>query len=54
LLDFFKGTVAGAGNTAFSTLKAQAISQSMKMLEPLSKEEVKRWLQYWKKEFLAY
>ncbi|KAJ7360799.1 putative aminoadipate reductase [Mycena albidolilacea] len=53
LLDFFKAAVAGAGNTAFSTLKAQAISQSMKMLEPLGEDDVKHWMHYWKKEFLA-
>jgi hypothetical protein len=53
LLDFFKAVVAGAGNTAFSTLKAQAISQSMKMLEPLDEDDVKHWMHYWKKEFLA-
>ncbi|KAJ7360820.1 putative aminoadipate reductase [Mycena albidolilacea] len=53
LLDFFKAAVAGAGNTAFSTLKAQAISQSMKTLEPLDEDDVKHWMHYWKKEFLA-
>ncbi|KAJ7360798.1 hypothetical protein DFH08DRAFT_951448 [Mycena albidolilacea] len=32
LLDFFKGAVAGAGTTAFSTLKAQAIKVSLTSL----------------------
>jgi hypothetical protein len=40
-------------NTAFSTLKAQVISQSMKMLEPLGEDDVKNWMHYWKKEFPA-
>ncbi|KAJ7718234.1 putative aminoadipate reductase [Mycena metata] len=54
LLDFFKAAVAGAGNIQFSTEKAQAISESMRLLKPLRDEDVKRWMQYWReKEFLA-
>ncbi|KAJ7886913.1 hypothetical protein B0H13DRAFT_1627705 [Mycena leptocephala] len=54
LLDFFKAAVAGAGNIEFSTSKAQALSESMKLLNPLSGEEAKKWMQYWReKEFIA-
>ena len=54
LLDFFKGVVAGAGNMKFSTFKAQALCQSMKLLNPLRGEDAKRWMQYWReKEFIA-
>ncbi|KAJ7718257.1 putative aminoadipate reductase [Mycena metata] len=54
LLDFFRAAVAGAGNIQFSTEKAQAMSESMRLLKPLSDEDVKRWMQYWReKEFLA-
>ncbi|KAF8215632.1 putative nonribosomal peptide synthetase [Mycena galopus ATCC 62051] len=52
LLDFFKAAVAGAGNIAFSTSKAQTLSDSMKLLEPLREEDAKQWMHYWK-EFLA-
>ncbi|KAJ6457244.1 putative aminoadipate reductase [Mycena sanguinolenta] len=52
LLDFFKATVSGTGNIDFSTSKAQTVSESMRLLEPLRAEDAKRWMQYWK-EFLA-
>jgi hypothetical protein len=53
LLDFFKAAVAGKGTAEFSTLKAQAISESMKLLKPLTEDDAKHWMAYWKKEFLA-
>ncbi|KAJ6578491.1 acetyl-CoA synthetase-like protein [Mycena capillaripes] len=53
LLDFFKAAVAGKGTAEFSTLKAQAISESMKLLKPLTEDDAKQWMTYWKKEFLA-
>ena len=53
LLDFFKAAVAGAGSVDFSTLKAQALSESMKLLKPLSEDNAKQWMDYWKQEFLA-
>ncbi|KAJ7236073.1 acetyl-CoA synthetase-like protein [Mycena haematopus] len=52
LLDFFKAAVAGARNISFSTSKAQTVSESMRLLEPLSVEDANQWMQYWK-EFLA-
>ncbi|KAJ6594686.1 acetyl-CoA synthetase-like protein [Mycena capillaripes] len=53
LLDFFKAARAGAGNTQFSTLKAEAMSDSMKLLNPLSANDAKQWIDYWKaKEFI--
>ncbi|KAJ7236051.1 acetyl-CoA synthetase-like protein [Mycena haematopus] len=52
LLDFFKAALCGAGNLNFSTSKAQAVSQFMRLLEPLRDEDVKRWMRYWN-EFLA-
>jgi hypothetical protein len=52
LLDFFKGFVAREGNIEFSTSKAQALSESMK-LNPLSEDDATKWMQYWReKEFL--
>ncbi|KAJ7656957.1 putative aminoadipate reductase [Mycena polygramma] len=54
LLDFFQAVVAGAGNTEFSTLKAQAISEAMKSLKQLTEEDAKRWMHYWRqKQFIA-
>ncbi|KAF7347140.1 Acetyl-CoA synthetase-like protein [Mycena venus] len=53
LLDFFKGALAGAGNVNFSTLKAQALSKSMRLLRPLVEEDAKQWMHYWKKDFLV-
>ncbi|KAF7347147.1 Acetyl-CoA synthetase-like protein [Mycena venus] len=52
LLDFFKGALAGAANVDFSTLKAQGLSKSMRLLRPLVEDDAKRWMNYWK-EFLA-
>ncbi|KAJ7045248.1 putative aminoadipate reductase [Mycena alexandri] len=53
LLDFFRATVAGAGNIEFSTEKAQTMSESMRLLKPTSDADVQRWMQYWReKEFL--
>ncbi|KAF8215565.1 acetyl-CoA synthetase-like protein [Mycena galopus ATCC 62051] len=52
LLDFFKTVVAGAGNVQFSTSKAQSMSDSMKLLEPLRQEDAKQWMQYWQKKEL--
>ncbi|KAJ7045274.1 putative aminoadipate reductase [Mycena alexandri] len=53
LLDFFRAAVAGAGNIEFSTEKAQTMSESMRLLKPLSDADVQRWMQYWReKEFI--
>ncbi|KAF7341009.1 Acetyl-CoA synthetase-like protein [Mycena sanguinolenta] len=52
LLDFFKAAVAGTGNINFSTSKAQTVSESMRLLEPLRAEDAKQWMQYWR-DFLA-
>ncbi|KAJ7509627.1 putative aminoadipate reductase [Mycena galericulata] len=54
LLDFFTAVSAGQGNTEFSTVRAQELSDFMKFLEPLSAEDARRWMQYWKqKDFIA-
>ncbi|KAJ6482180.1 putative aminoadipate reductase [Mycena vitilis] len=54
LLDFFQAVVTGAGNTEFSTPKAQAISEAMRSLKPLNEEDAKRWMHYWRqKQFIA-
>ncbi|KAJ7613299.1 acetyl-CoA synthetase-like protein [Mycena polygramma] len=54
LLDFFKAVVAGAGSIEFSTAKAQAMSEWMKSLKPLTEEDAKQWMKYWRrKEFIA-
>ncbi|KAJ7099035.1 putative aminoadipate reductase [Mycena crocata] len=48
LVDFFKAAMSGVGNTELSTLKAQAISDSVKLLKPLNDTDAKRWMHYWK------
>ncbi|KAK7007684.1 acetyl-CoA synthetase-like protein [Favolaschia claudopus] len=57
LLDFFKAAVAGTGtglNVVFSTDKAQALSETMKELNPICEEDTLRWIRYWKKDsFIA-
>ncbi|KAJ7496484.1 putative aminoadipate reductase, partial [Mycena latifolia] len=52
LLDFLISAVAGRGgaNTEFSTLKAQALSDAMRLVEPLSTKDTERWMQYWRNE----
>ncbi|KAJ7041394.1 acetyl-CoA synthetase-like protein [Mycena alexandri] len=53
LLAFFKAMVAGAVSVEFSTAKAQAASESMRLLKPLREQDVQRWMHYWRqKEFL--
>ncbi|KAJ7146532.1 putative aminoadipate reductase [Mycena epipterygia] len=55
LLDFFNGVLTGQGDTEFSTSKAQAISDSMKFLKPLSGDDVKQWMHYWReKGFISW
>ncbi|KAF8215557.1 male sterility protein-domain-containing protein, partial [Mycena galopus ATCC 62051] len=51
LLDFFKASAAGARTSQFSTLKAQTLSESVKLLVPLREEDVKQWMSYWKDFF---
>ncbi|KAJ7760072.1 putative aminoadipate reductase [Mycena maculata] len=54
LLDFFTAVAAGQGNTQFTTIKAEELSNSMKFLKPLSEDDVHRWMKYWKeKGFIA-
>ncbi|KAJ7731258.1 acetyl-CoA synthetase-like protein [Mycena metata] len=50
LLAFFKTMVGGAANIEFSTTKARTTSESMRLLKPLSEEDVQRWIQYWRKQ----
>ncbi|KAJ6457233.1 acetyl-CoA synthetase-like protein [Mycena sanguinolenta] len=54
LLDFFRAAAARAGRTCinFSTSKAQTVSESMRLLQPLRAEDARQWMQYWT-EFLA-
>ncbi|KAJ6448491.1 hypothetical protein C8R45DRAFT_1046138 [Mycena sanguinolenta] len=49
LLDFLKATASEGGGVEFSTAKAQALSDSMKSLKPLNEDDVKQWMQYWRK-----
>ncbi|KAJ7146561.1 acetyl-CoA synthetase-like protein [Mycena epipterygia] len=54
LLDFFNAALTGQGDIEFSTLKSQAISDSMKLLKPLREEDAKQWMHYWReKEFIS-
>ncbi|KAJ6457255.1 putative aminoadipate reductase [Mycena sanguinolenta] len=50
LLDFLKATANEGGGIEFSTAKAQALSDSMKLLKPLNEDDVKQWMQYWRKK----
>ncbi|KAJ7045268.1 male sterility protein-domain-containing protein [Mycena alexandri] len=50
LLGFFKTMSDGAANVEFSTAKAQATSESMRLLKPLSEEDVQRWMNYWREK----
>ncbi|KAF8215633.1 hypothetical protein K438DRAFT_1799007 [Mycena galopus ATCC 62051] len=53
LLGFFNAILSKAG-TEFSTLKAQALSESMKSLNSLKKDDVKQWMNYWReKKFIV-
>ncbi|KAJ7731262.1 acetyl-CoA synthetase-like protein [Mycena metata] len=54
LLAFFKTLVGGVVNIEFSTTKARATSESMRLLKPLSEEDLQRWMHYWRRKlFLA-
>ncbi|KAJ7865170.1 putative aminoadipate reductase [Mycena olivaceomarginata] len=52
LLDFFKASAVGARTSQFSTLKAEALSESMRLLVSLREEDAKQWMSYWK-DFLV-
>ncbi|KAJ7624410.1 putative aminoadipate reductase [Roridomyces roridus] len=55
LLDFFDAAVSGAGNTQFATDKAEELSNSVRLLAPLSREDTIKWMTYWReKEFIVY
>jgi hypothetical protein len=47
LLDFSKATSAETEATEFSSTKAQALSKTLDLLEPLKEDDVKQWMQYW-------
>ncbi|KAF7370103.1 Acetyl-CoA synthetase-like protein [Mycena sanguinolenta] len=54
LLDFFKKTASQGRGIEFSTAKAQALSESMRLLKPLTEDDVKQWMQYWReKKFIV-
>ncbi|KAJ7633420.1 acetyl-CoA synthetase-like protein [Mycena polygramma] len=54
LLDFFKATATDVGGVEFSTLKAESMSDSMKLLAPLNEEDAEQWMHNWKaKKFIA-
>ncbi|KAJ7622628.1 putative aminoadipate reductase [Mycena polygramma] len=54
LLDFFRVGVPGVVHREFSTLKAQVLSEAMRFLEPLTEEDAKRWMSYWRhKKYIA-
>ncbi|KAF8174362.1 hypothetical protein K438DRAFT_1849366 [Mycena galopus ATCC 62051] len=53
LLGFFNA-ILSKSNAEFSTLKAQALSESMKSLTSLKEDDVKQWMNYWReKKFLV-
>ncbi|KAJ7622608.1 putative aminoadipate reductase [Mycena polygramma] len=50
LLDFFTAGVAFVAHLEFSTLKAQVLSEAMRLLKPLTEEDVKQWMSYWRQK----
>ncbi|KAJ6601010.1 putative aminoadipate reductase [Mycena vulgaris] len=48
LLDFFSAAVEGRGSTEFSTVKAQAASDAMRLVAPLGGDDAERWMRYWR------
>ncbi|KAJ6514509.1 male sterility protein-domain-containing protein [Mycena vitilis] len=54
LLDFFRVGVPGVLHRQFSTSKAQVLSEKIRALEPLTEEDAKRWMRYWRhKTYIA-
>ncbi|KAJ7622622.1 putative aminoadipate reductase [Mycena polygramma] len=54
LLDFFRVGVPGIVHREFSTSKAQVLSEAMRSLKPLTEEDSKRWMSYWRqKKYIA-
>ncbi|KAF8215602.1 hypothetical protein K438DRAFT_1748527 [Mycena galopus ATCC 62051] len=49
LLAFFS-TALSKGNTEISALKAQALSESMKLLNSLKEADMKQWMNYWRQK----
>ncbi|KAJ7625813.1 putative nonribosomal peptide synthetase [Roridomyces roridus] len=47
ILDFLAAAEAGQASTEFSTTKAQKLSDSMRLLEPLNANDARRWMGYW-------
>jgi hypothetical protein len=47
LLDLSKAISAETEATEFSSAKAQALSKTLDLLEPLKEDDGKQWMQYW-------
>ncbi|KAL1690001.1 hypothetical protein GGG16DRAFT_103377 [Schizophyllum commune] len=47
LLEFFRGISAGHGMGAFSTNKMEAVSETLRSVEPLAQKDADAWVQYW-------
>ncbi|KAL1699760.1 hypothetical protein EV121DRAFT_295858 [Schizophyllum commune] len=52
LLEFFRGISAGHGMGAFSTNKMEAVSETLRKVEPLAQRDADAWVQYWKESGL--
>ena len=52
LLEFFRGISAGHGMGAFSTSKMEAVSETLRRVEPLAQRDADAWVQYWKESGL--
>ncbi|KAJ7688597.1 hypothetical protein B0H17DRAFT_1160269 [Mycena rosella] len=50
LLSFFSAAAGGQGGTKFSTLKAQALSDAMRLVKPLEMQDAERWMRYWREK----
>ncbi|KAJ7656826.1 putative aminoadipate reductase [Mycena polygramma] len=50
LLDFFTAGVSFVAHLEFSTLKAQVLSEAMRLLKPLTEEDAKQWMSYWRQK----
>ncbi|KAL1660867.1 hypothetical protein GGF50DRAFT_118539 [Schizophyllum commune] len=52
LLEFFRGISAGHGMGAFATSKMEAVSETLRKVEPLAQRDADAWVQYWKESGL--
>ncbi|KAI5884853.1 acetyl-CoA synthetase-like protein [Schizophyllum commune H4-8] len=52
LLEFFRGISAGHGMGAFATNEMEAVSETLRRVEPLAQCDADAWVKYWKESGL--